>query len=149
MEEYASQMELNVWLQSTIERDPKWDSQTKRWTVKVMREGSEPREMKVPHRKRSTTDPFFCEQRLTACSPAVIMATGFSGEPRMPSFSTEEFQGFMTHSSKHPGCHEKPEWRGKKAIVVGCCNSGWVSHTLASDQALLTAFLSAVMMYAL
>ncbi|BGP54614.1 hypothetical protein JCM8202v2_002201 [Rhodotorula sphaerocarpa] len=109
MEEYASQMELNVWLQSTIERDPKWDSQTKRWTVKVMREGSEPREMKVPH---------------------LIMATGFSGEPRMPSFSTEEFQGFMTHSSKHPGCHEKPEWRGKKAIVVGCCNSG---HDIAAD----------------
>ena len=50
MEEYASQMELNVWLQSTIERDPRWDPQTKRWTVKVLREGAEDREMKVPHR---------------------------------------------------------------------------------------------------
>lgn len=51
MEEYASQMELNVWLKSTIERDPKWDPQTKTWSVKVLREGSEDREMKVPHRE--------------------------------------------------------------------------------------------------
>lgn len=58
MEEYASQMELNVWLQSTIERDPRWDPQTKRWTVKVLREGAEDREMKVPHRTFLLLDLF-------------------------------------------------------------------------------------------
>ncbi|KWU44303.1 pyridine nucleotide-disulfide oxidoreductase family protein [Rhodotorula sp. JG-1b] len=109
MEEYASQMELNVWLQSTIERDPRWDPQTKRWTVKVLREGAEDREMKVPH---------------------LVMATGFSGEPRMPTFPMDEFKGEISHSSKHPGCHGKPEWSGKKAVVVGCCNSG---HDIAAD----------------
>lgn len=64
----------------------------------------------------------------------VIMATGFSGEPRMPTFPMDEFKGEISHSSKHPGCHGKPEWSGKKAIVVGCCNSGLVFQSFASAR---------------
>ncbi|KPV71896.1 uncharacterized protein RHOBADRAFT_39941 [Rhodotorula graminis WP1] len=108
MEEYASQMELNIWLQSTIERNPTYDEQTKQWTVRVKREGQDDREMHVNH---------------------LVLASGFSGEPRLPSFPRDEFKGYITHSSGHAGCHGK-DWAGKKAVVIGCCNSG---HDIAAD----------------
>ena len=57
MEYYADAMELNVWLKSTVERDPKWDSSSKTWTVTVDRDGKK-REMKVKHRgSHSATRP--------------------------------------------------------------------------------------------
>ena len=52
----------------------------------------------------------------------------------MPTFPMDEFKGEISHSSKHPGCHGKPEWSGKKAVVVGCCNSGWVFQSFASAR---------------
>lgn len=104
MEHYAEIMELNIWLESTIERNPQFDAQTKTWTVKVNRKTGQDRTLKVHH---------------------LILATGFSGEPRLPTFPMEEFKGVIHHSSQHPGCAGQG-WEGKKAIVVGCCNSGSV-----------------------
>ncbi|BGP43329.1 hypothetical protein JCM10449v2_007360 [Rhodotorula kratochvilovae] len=108
MEEYASQMELNIWLQSTIARNPTFDEQTKQWTVRVTRDSHEDRVMHVNH---------------------LVLASGFSGEPRMPNFPRDEFEGYVVHSSAHGGCHGK-DWAGKKAVVIGCCNSG---HDIAAD----------------
>ena len=102
MEHYAEIMELNIWLESTIERDPKFDPQTKTWTVKVNRKTGQDRTLKVKH---------------------LILATGFSGEPRLPTFPMDEFKGVIHHSSQHPGGGGQG-CEGKKAIVVGCCNSG-------------------------
>ncbi|GAA5931049.1 flavin-containing monooxygenase [Sporobolomyces koalae] len=108
MEFYAEAMELNVWLDSTIERDPHYDPQTKQWTVKVKRTNGQDRTLKVNH---------------------LILASGFSGEPRLPSFPQDEFKGIIHHSSRHPGCAGQG-WEGKKAVVVGCCNSG---HDISAD----------------
>lgn len=59
------------------------------------------------------------------------MATGHSGEPSIPSkiAGLEDFKGDrLVHSSKftQPAKNAK----GKKAVVVGCCNSG---HDIARD----------------
>ncbi|KAK4049999.1 hypothetical protein OIV83_003823 [Microbotryomycetes sp. JL201] len=106
MESYAEQMELCIWLNSAVERNPQFDPQTKQWTVKVTRDGKEARTLKVNH---------------------LVMATGFSGEPRLPDFPRDEYQGVCHHSSRHPG---SMGFEGKKAVVVGCCNSG---HDIAQD----------------
>jgi len=104
---YAAAMELNVWNSASIEGGAKYDESTQEWTTKVVREGQEPREMKVKH---------------------IVLATGFSGEARIPKFEgLENFKGPTPHSSKHKGAKE---WAGKKAIVVGCCNSG---HDIAAE----------------
>lgn len=98
-------MELNVWLESTIQQNPTYDAASKTWSVTILKKGAEPRVMKVSH---------------------LVMATGFSGEPRMPTFPMDEFKGTVTHSSGHKGAEG---WQGKKAVVVGCCNSG---HDIAA-----------------
>ncbi|BGP19956.1 hypothetical protein JCM10213v2_008087 [Rhodosporidiobolus nylandii] len=108
MESYAEAMELNIWLESTIERNPVYDEVSKSWTVKVVRANGEDRVMKVNH---------------------LVLASGFSGEPRIPKFPKDEFKGYLVHSSQHPGSHGK-DWAGKKAVVIGCCNSG---HDIAAD----------------
>lgn len=104
---YAEAMELNFWTSSTIQGGATYDEGTGKWTTTVVREGQQPREMKVNH---------------------IIMATGFSGEARMPSWpGMDKFKGPMPHSSKHIGAKG---WEGKKAVVVGCCNSG---HDIAAE----------------
>lgn len=90
----AEIMELNVWLKSTMERDPTYDPQTKKWTVKIKRDGEEDRVLNVSH---------------------IVLATGFSGEPRKPTFPIDEFKGIVHHSSAHPGARGKG-WEGKKAV---------------------------------
>lgn len=108
MEHYAEIMELNIWLDSTIERDPQFDAEKKEWTIQVRRkDGRGDRTLKVNH---------------------LVLASGFSGEPRMPNFPMDEFKGVIHHSSAHPGSAGQ-NW-GKKALVIGCCNSG---HDIAAD----------------
>jgi cation diffusion facilitator CzcD-associated flavoprotein CzcO len=53
----------------------------------------------------------------------LVISSGFSGEARLPTFPQDEFKGTTCHSSKHKGARG---WEGKKAVVVGCCNSGYV-----------------------
>ncbi|KAM0747858.1 dimethylaniline monooxygenase [Meredithblackwellia eburnea MCA 4105] len=105
-EHYAEIMELNIWLKSTIEPNPVFDNKTKKWAVTVTTEGKSPRKMNVSH---------------------LVLASGFSGEARLPKFPQDEFQGKSWHSSRHPGGQG---WKGKKVVVVGCCNSG---HDISAD----------------
>ena len=60
----------------------------------------------------------------------VIQATGHSGEMKMPQIKgMEDFKGGrLCHSSQFKGANENA--KGKKAVVVGCCNSG---HDIAQD----------------
>ena len=61
----------------------------------------------------------------------MVLATGHSGEPSLPSDikGIQDFKGDrLIHSSEFDG--PKPKARGKKAIVVGSCNSG---HDIARD----------------
>jgi cation diffusion facilitator CzcD-associated flavoprotein CzcO len=61
----------------------------------------------------------------------IIQATGHSGEKNFPSNikGIADFKGdLLCHSSEFPGAKENS--KGKKAIVVGCCNSG---HDIAQD----------------
>lgn len=112
-ESYVEMMELNVWMKTTI-KDSKWDASKKQWTVTVERE-KEPGvvETRVFHPKH------------------IIQATGHSGEKNFPSHipGINEFKGSrLCHSSEFTGA--KKDGKGKKAIVVGCCNS---AHDIAQD----------------
>ena len=100
-------MELNVWTSTTIQGKPLFDPKTKTWTVHLKRgDGSE--RIIHPHH--------------------VILASGHSGEPRVPKFpGAETFKGDIHHSSQHP---EGSKYAGKRAVIVGCCNS---AHDIAQD----------------
>ena len=61
----------------------------------------------------------------------VILATGHTGEPYMPSHITGigDFKGDrLVHSSHFT--KPKDNTKGKKAVVIGCCNS---DHDIARD----------------
>ncbi|TVY85978.1 putative indole-3-pyruvate monooxygenase, partial [Lachnellula willkommii] len=112
-ETYAQLLELNVWMSTTI-KSSKWDTAKKRWDV-VLERRKEPGivETRVLHPKH------------------IIQATGHSGEKNFPSHipGILDFKGDrLCHSSEFSGA--KMEGKGKKAIVVGCCNSG---HDIAQD----------------
>lgn len=58
----------------------------------------------------------------------VILASGHSGEANMPKFAgVDKFKGKVCHSSQHT---TGQDWKGKKAVVIGCCNSG---HDISHD----------------
>jgi cation diffusion facilitator CzcD-associated flavoprotein CzcO len=106
-ESYVKLLELNVWTKTTI-KDSKWDGVKKQWTVTLERE-KEPGivETRVLHPKH------------------IIQATGHSGEKNFPRHipGIKDFRGDrLCHSSEFAGA--KTGGKGKKAIVVGCCNSG-------------------------
>lgn len=61
----------------------------------------------------------------------VILATGQSGEPYFPSDikGLDDYKGDrLVHSSQFTEPQENG--KGKKAVIVGCCNSG---HDIAQD----------------
>lgn len=61
----------------------------------------------------------------------IIQATGHSGEKNMPAHieGIDQFEGGrICHSSDFSGA--RSDHQGKKAVVVGCCNSG---HDIAQD----------------
>ncbi|KAI9696770.1 MAG: hypothetical protein M1836_005132 [Candelina mexicana] len=110
-ESYASSMELNVWTKSTL-TSSKWDDSKRQWTVELNRtrpDGS--KESRVLHPRH------------------IIQATGHSGEMNFPVIKgMENFKGdSLCHSSQFQGARKGEE---KRAIVVGCCNSG---HDIAQD----------------
>ena len=105
-ETYASAMELNVWTQTEL-LGATYDDASGQWTVAVRRADGEERTLHPSH---------------------VVLATGASGEPRVPEFDgVGDFKGVVNHSSAHPGGRD---FAGKRAIVVGSCNSG---HDIAQD----------------
>lgn len=115
LESYAKNLEMNVWT-STKLGQATYDQGKKVWTVHVTRENGEER---VLHPK------------------FVILASGHSGEPNMPKFKgAENFKGQLVHSSQHTTGRN---WQGKKAVVIGCCNSGHdISHDFAEQGADIT-----------
>ncbi|KAI0487272.1 hypothetical protein F4859DRAFT_501795 [Xylaria cf. heliscus] len=111
-ESYATLLELNVWTKTELVYT-KWDESKKIWTVIVNRK-----------REDGTSDIRTFHPR------HVIQATGHSGKKNQPSIKgVENFKGDrLCHSSEFPGARENSQ--GKKAIVVGSCNS---AHDIAQD----------------
>ncbi|KAF8310237.1 uncharacterized protein EI90DRAFT_1243756 [Cantharellus anzutake] len=106
-ESYASIMELNVWLKSTVEpNSTSYDEATETWTISIRKGDGSVRQLKCKH---------------------IVQATGHSW-PSIPRFEGEEtFKGSIRHSSVHEG---GAQWRGKKAVVIGSGNSG---HDIAHE----------------
>ncbi|KAJ6780167.1 hypothetical protein PWT90_01983 [Aphanocladium album] len=113
-ESYAQSMELNVWMTTEL-KSTQWDESSQTWTVVLNRTrpdgGSEERTFRPKH---------------------IIQATGHSGKKNLPDIKgIESFKGhILCHSSEFPGARKDDGAKGKKAIVVGCCNSG---HDISHD----------------
>lgn len=103
---YASAMELDVWTSSTIESCT-YDASSRTWSVQVRRADGSERTLHPHH---------------------VVLASGMSGEPRIPQFpGSEEFAGTIVHSSAHAGGQD---WTGRRAVVIGGGNS---AHDICHD----------------
>ncbi|KAH8679058.1 hypothetical protein BGZ60DRAFT_370499 [Tricladium varicosporioides] len=112
-ESYVKLLELNAWTQTTISNSA-YDDASGQWTVKLERIRDGKTESRIVHPKH------------------IIQATGHSGEPNFPSRipGIKDFKGDrLCHSSQFPGAPES-KGKNKKAIIVGCCNSG---HDIAQD----------------
>ncbi|CAG7916718.1 unnamed protein product [Penicillium olsonii] len=107
-EAYASIMELNIWMQTSI-TSAEYDKSAGQWTVSLVRGDGSQRIMRPRH---------------------VVWCTGHSGEARVPSFPGQEaFKGQVYHGSQHRDASES-DVCGKKVIVVGTGNSG---HDIAQN----------------
>ena len=113
-ESYAKTLELNVWTSTTI-IDSDWDEEKHQWTVKL-------------ERKTASGEV----EKRTLHPRHVVQATGHSGEKQFPQIKgMDSFAGDrLCHSSEFKGAPMMKEGEKKKAIVVGCCNSG---HDIAQD----------------
>ncbi|KAM0715898.1 hypothetical protein Q7P37_008412 [Cladosporium fusiforme] len=111
-ESYATLLELNIWTKAELVSS-KWENEHQRWTITVNRTKAD-----------GTTETRTFHPR------HVIQATGHSGKKNMPHMKgIESFAGDrLCHSSDFPGAQDNS--RGKKAIVVGSCNS---AHDIAQD----------------
>jgi len=102
---YAAAMELNVWTDAEM-YDSAYDAATGRWTLRVRTPEGE----RVVHPQD------------------VILATGAAAEVHLPDVAgRDRFEGTSYHSSQHGS---GTDWSGKKALVIGACNSG---HDIAQD----------------
>jgi putative flavoprotein involved in K+ transport len=100
LESYTKVMELNYW-SSTEATSASYDEATGEWTVHVEREG----------------------QPLVLRPKQLVLATGMSGKPNLPTYEgMETFRGDQHHSSAHPG---PDAYTGKKAVVIGSNNSAF------------------------
>lgn len=98
LEMYTKVMELNYWTRSEVQK-ARFDAASGTWEVKVNRDGEE----------------------VTLRPTQLVLATGMSGKPNMPSFpGMESFRGEIQHSSQHKG---PDDWTGKKVVVIGSNNS--------------------------
>jgi cation diffusion facilitator CzcD-associated flavoprotein CzcO len=111
-EAYATLLELNVWMRTELV-DTKYDEVKRVWNITVDRKKAD-----------GTTE------RRTLHPRHLVQATGHSGKKNHPTLKgAENFQGHrLCHSSEFPGARE--DAKGKKAIVVGSCNS---AHDIAQD----------------
>ncbi|MCQ4121856.1 NAD(P)/FAD-dependent oxidoreductase [Rhodococcus tibetensis] len=98
LEMYTKVMEIPYWASTTC-TSAAFDEETKEWTVVLDRAGEEV----VLHPKQ------------------LVLATGMSGKPSVPSFPGQDiFEGEQHHSSQHPG---PDAYAGKRVVVVGANNS--------------------------
>ena len=105
LEMYARVMELDYW-SSTLCKRARYDEAAEEWEVLVMREG-QPHTLRPKH---------------------LVLATGMSGFPNVPSITGSEiFSGRLVHSSQYAG---GAEWKGKHCVVVG---SGTSAHDICAD----------------
>lgn len=105
LEHYTRLMELDYW-SNTEATSATHDPDTGTWTVQLNREG-----------KAHTLHPAH-----------VVIATGMSGIPNIPSFAGRDvFAGEQNHSSTHPGGEA---YRGKNVVVIGANNS---AHDICAD----------------
>lgn len=105
LEMYTKIMELNYWC-STECKNAQYDEANKEWIVTVEREG----------------------ETVTLRPKQLILATGMSGRPNVPTFpDMDTFEGDQHHSSKHTSGEK---YTGKHCIVVGSNNS---AHDICAD----------------
>ncbi|KAF2729745.1 FAD/NAD(P)-binding domain-containing protein [Polyplosphaeria fusca] len=111
-ESYVKMLELNVWTQTTL-KSTTWDESRQQWTVTLQ-----------------VTKADGSAETRTVHPRYIVQATGHSGKKNFPSIAgMESYKGhLLCHSSEFPGA--RTDAQGKKAIVVGSCNSG---HDIAQD----------------
>jgi putative flavoprotein involved in K+ transport len=98
LESYTRVMEVPYWAKTTC-LSASYDEATKTWTVDVDRDG----------------------ERLTLRPTQLILATGMSGKPNVPTLAGQDvFRGEQHHSSAHPG---PDRYAGKSVVVIGSNNS--------------------------
>lgn len=98
LEFYTRVMEVPYWSKTTC-LSASFDDESKTWTVEVDRDG----------------------ERLTLHPTQLILATGMSGKPNVPTLPGQDvFRGEQHHSSAHPG---PDRYVGKRAVVIGSNNS--------------------------
>lgn len=113
-ESYAKLLELNVWTSTTI-TSASWDETKRQWTVDL-------------ERKIASGEV----EKWTLHPRHVIQATGHSGEMKFPQIKgMDSFAGDkLCHSSQFKGARTLKYGETRRAVVVGCCNSG---HDIAQD----------------
>ncbi len=98
LEFYTRVMEVPYWSKTTC-LSASFDEDAKTWTVELDRDG----------------------ERLTLHPTQLVLATGMSGKPSVPTLAGQDaFRGDQHHSSAHPG---PDAYVGKKAVVIGSNNS--------------------------
>lgn len=106
---YASAMELNIWLKSTVQ-SAEFVEACQSWTVNISCGDGGVRSIKPQH---------------------IVFCTGHAGEPKVPSFPDQEnFTGTVYHGSQHEDATFQGNVAGKKVVVVGTGNSG---HDIAQN----------------
>ncbi len=105
LEMYARIMELDCW-NGTRCQSASYDDAAARWTVQVDRDG----------------------QPITLHPAHLVLATGMSGVPNLPSVpGMDRFRGEQHHSSRHKG---GAAYAGKRCVVIGSNNS---AHDICAD----------------
>ena len=98
LEFYTRVMEVPYWSKTTC-LSATFDDASGTWTVEVDRDG----------------------ERLTLRPTQLVLATGMSGKPHVPTLPGQDvFRGEQHHSSQHPG---PDAYEGRKAVVIGSNNS--------------------------
>ncbi|SDU48405.1 flavin-containing monooxygenase [Gordonia westfalica] len=98
LEFYTKVMEVPYWSKTTC-LSADYDEEQERWTVEIDRDG----------------------ERLTLHPTQLVLATGMSGKPSIPTVPGQDiFAGEQHHSSQHPG---PDAYAGKKVVVIGSNNS--------------------------
>jgi putative flavoprotein involved in K+ transport len=98
LEFYTRVMEVPYWSKTSC-LSATYDEAQRQWTVEVDRDG----------------------ERLTLRPAHLVLATGMSGKPSVPTLPGQDvFRGDQHHSSAHPG---PDRYVGKRAVVIGSNNS--------------------------
>ncbi|HEY3014746.1 MAG TPA: NAD(P)/FAD-dependent oxidoreductase [Nocardioides sp.] len=100
LESYTKVMEVPYW-SSTVAKRASYSEEAGDWTVEIEREG----------------------KPLTLRPKQLVLATGMSGKPSLPSIpGMDVFRGDQHHSSAHPG---PDAYAGKRCVVIGSNNSAF------------------------